>query len=536
MRLSKACVAAGVPLEPPGGTPAGLREWTGSLGNAATLLSPPLLLCHAKCHGLVGHCVRGIPLHFRRGARKRLSPPRPLLDSPCRHPRMLSCTRGGASHAGNEPCHGMARPHVIRLVQNLRAPLGWGMPGGGDGVAGAMGRRRRWHSGALAGHTAIASRGGGGCKDNDDDDGVGLLTLSRPSLGVKLLRRREQRPLRVATLCSGIEAPIQALEQLCIPFRHVAACEKDPVVRRVLAHNFAPEVLHEDLAALQPGELPPHDLLFVGFPCQPWSSDGVGKGFLDLRGALIIPLVQLISETMPPVAVLENVKGLATARHAEAFGGLLMLLRDLRDAKGRGYEVQYKVLDTKHFGVPQSRPRLWIILVRSDVLARGLSWPCPSERPCRDIDLILGQRPPRSSLTRKYPSSTNAQANLLNQMRALKDKGEHPFDDTFILDIDHSQSRAGSSSKGFSPCLTRARARQGHWISTHGRRLNTGEMAQLQSMLPGRLRLPPGVSHAALNAMIGNSMSVNIIQCIVAMLSRSVPSLFHEPIADPWAG
>eukprot|EP00959_Pyramimonas_sp_CCMP1952_P150039 3139579-Pyramimonas_sp.AAC.1 len=76
----------------------------------------------------------------------------------------------------------------------------------------------------------------------------------------------------------------------------------------------------------------------------------------------------------------------------------------------------------------------------------------------------------------------------------------------------------------------------GHWISTHGRYATTDEMLLLQNMLPSRVRLPETVTEQQLRCMIGNSMSVNIIGCVLSMLSRSVPSLFPAGnISERWS-
>ena len=92
--------------------------------------------------------------------------------------------------------------------------------------------------------------------------------------------------------------------------------------------------------------------------------------------------------------------------------------------------------------------------------------------------------------------------------------------------------------KGCSPCLTKTRASVGgHWVTSYGRRLGTDAMLKLQHMNPERLRRPNIVPMNAFNSMIGNAMSVNIVEVLLVMLSRSCPSVLgtKAPLPDRWS-
>ncbi len=93
--------------------------------------------------------------------------------------------------------------------------------------------------------------------------------------------------LRVGTDCSGIEAPIQALKNLKVPFRHVFACEKDKFARKSIEANYKPEKMYEDITSRNHKELPDIDLYVCGFPCQSFSKAGKQKGMDDPRGLII---------------------------------------------------------------------------------------------------------------------------------------------------------------------------------------------------------------------------------------------------------
>jgi site-specific DNA-cytosine methylase len=210
-----------------------------------------------------------------------------------------------------------------------------------------------------------------------------------------------------------------------------------------------------------------------------------------------------------------------------------------RHANGAGYHVEHMKLDTKFFKVPQSRPRIWIVCVRQDMLDGPLIWPTPSATPCIAIDDMLGPRPPRAEVEHALPpeSQVNSRTNTIRSLDLIRSGGTDPFGSTFVIDIDHSKSRKGTRMLGCSPCLTRSRAvTGGHWISTHGRRLSVAEMMRLQNMRPDRLEVPDSVPASAFRGMIGNSMSVNVVEALLAMLSKAAPRVMQAgTLPDRWS-
>eukprot|EP00971_Amphidinium_carterae_P338476 6475829-Amphidinium_carterae.2 len=194
------------------------------------------------------------------------------------------------------------------------------------------------------------------------------------------------KALRVVTLCSGLEAPIQALERLQVPFHHLIACDIEPAVRKVIAKNFAPEQMLGDLT-VDYEQIPDHDLLICGFPCQPFSSMGLNLGWQDSRGNVIVYVLKVIQTRMPQYVVLENVKGLTSETHKSFFEGLMGMLRSLQRGSLR-YHVSAEVVNSKFFSAPQSRERLYIVAIRSDVLLQPPQWPAAGQ-PCRDLWGVL---------------------------------------------------------------------------------------------------------------------------------------------------
>ncbi len=109
-----------------------------------------------------------------------------------------------------------------------------------------------------------------------------------------------------------------------------------------------------DIKQIDPRELPDFDLFTGGFPCQPFSSAGLGQGELDIRGTLFYDIIRICSEKKPKHLLLENVKGLTTKRHKETLGKIKNELEHL------GYDLNIKLLNTKDYGIPQNRLRVWI--------------------------------------------------------------------------------------------------------------------------------------------------------------------------------
>lgn len=115
------------------------------------------------------------------------------------------------------------------------------------------------------------------------------------------------------------------------------------------------EVFYEDANTIKPEEMPQFDLLCAGFPCQPFSIAGRRKGFDDQRGTMFFEIARVAGKRRPAYLLLENVPGLLSHDQGRTFTAILSTLSQL------GYHVEFQVLNSKDFGVPQSRKRLYII-------------------------------------------------------------------------------------------------------------------------------------------------------------------------------
>lgn len=112
-----------------------------------------------------------------------------------------------------------------------------------------------------------------------------------------------------------------------------------------------------DITKINPEELPDFDMFTGGFPCQPFSTVGMQQGELDRygRGTLVYDIIRICAHKKPKYVFLENVKGLATKRFESTFNMIKEAFREL------GYgELHYAILNTKDYGIPQNRERLWM--------------------------------------------------------------------------------------------------------------------------------------------------------------------------------
>ena len=141
-------------------------------------------------------------------------------------------------------------------------------------------------------------------------------------------------------------------------FQCVGHCEIDKFADasyRAIHHPEKEERYFQDARAIDPNDLPDFELLCGGFPCQAFSYAGKRRGFADARGTLFFEIARLAQARRPPYLFLENVPGLLSHDEGRTFAAILAALDDL------GYHVEWSVLNSKDFGVPQSRRRLFLI-------------------------------------------------------------------------------------------------------------------------------------------------------------------------------
>ena len=140
----------------------------------------------------------------------------------------------------------------------------------------------------------------------------------------------------------------------------VFSSEIDRFAQQTYCANFG-EIPHGDITKIDEKDIPPHDVILAGFPCQAFSVAGLRKGFEDTRGTLFFDVARIASYHKPKLIFLENVKGFVNHDKGNTFKVVKQTLEDL------GYKVYSKVLNAKDFGVPQDRERIYIVAFLDDV-------------------------------------------------------------------------------------------------------------------------------------------------------------------------
>ena len=171
----------------------------------------------------------------------------------------------------------------------------------------------------------------------------------------------QQRRLITATiqffdLFSGIGGFREGLRRAG-GFTCVGHCEVDTYADKNyrLLFDTEGEWYCSDARTIEPERMPDFDLLCAGFPCQAFSIAGKREGFADARGTLFFEIARLVADKRPAYFILENVPGLLSHDKGRTFHTILSTLSEL------GYGVEWKVLNSKDFGVPQSRKRVYLV-------------------------------------------------------------------------------------------------------------------------------------------------------------------------------
>ena len=145
-----------------------------------------------------------------------------------------------------------------------------------------------------------------------------------------------------------------ALKKAKINHKAVGYSENDKFAIEIYELNHPGVKNFGDITKIKPEELPNFNFFTGGFPCQPFSQAGDGLGIKDTRGTLFHDIIRICEYKQPENILLENVKGLITARHKYT-------LRTIREELTRiGYNIHVQLLNSKHYGIPQNRERVWI--------------------------------------------------------------------------------------------------------------------------------------------------------------------------------
>ncbi|MFB2880392.1 DNA cytosine methyltransferase [Floridanema aerugineum] len=164
-----------------------------------------------------------------------------------------------------------------------------------------------------------------------------------------------EKRLKVASFFSGIGGFDLGFEMAGMNV--VMQCELDPFCRKVLKKHWPDVLLYEDIAKIKTEQIPYADVYVAGFPCQDVSlaNQGKRKGLEGTRSRLFHEFIRFVEERQPRWIVLENVPGLLNSNNGKDFAVVLNTLESC------GYGISWRVFDSKFFGTPQRRRRVFIV-------------------------------------------------------------------------------------------------------------------------------------------------------------------------------
>jgi len=165
----------------------------------------------------------------------------------------------------------------------------------------------------------------------------------------------------------GFRIAMQNLRGKC-----VFTSEIDTNVQKTYLTNFGDKP-YGDITKIHELNIPDHDILCAGFPCQPFSIAGFKEGFNDTRGTLFFDIARIIKAKQPKAIFLENVKGLVNHNKGNTLKTILSVLREELNY----YVPEPEVINAKDFGLPQNRERIFIVGFRQDLKINEFEYPKP---------------------------------------------------------------------------------------------------------------------------------------------------------------
>lgn len=191
----------------------------------------------------------------------------------------------------------------------------------------------------------------------------------------------------------------------------VFSSEIDKFARKTYEHNFG-EVPFGDITKIKEQNIPEHDVLCAGFPCQAFSIAGKRKGFADeTRGTLFFDIARILKEKQPKAFFLENVKGLRNHDKGKTLKTILKVLRE-----DLNYFVpEPQIINAKNFGVPQNRERIFIIGFRKDLNINKFEYPKPLKK-----KIVFGDIKEENEVSSKYYLSVS----YLNTLKKHKKRNK----------------------------------------------------------------------------------------------------------------
>lgn len=284
-------------------------------------------------------------------------------------------------------------------------------------------------------------------------------------------------------LFAGIGGFHQAAKEL--GGKCVFASEIDPAARFAYKTNYDIEP-QGDIKEIHADDIPDHEVLFAGFPCQPFSIIGNRLGFDDIRGTLFFEITRILEAKMPSMFILENVKQLSRHNKGKTLQTILTTLHNL------GYVIYWDVLNALDFGLPQKRERTIIVGFRDMA-----EFAFPTEKTGWNLADLLE---PDDVVDKKFFASER----IINKRKEKHISSHYPA-------IWHENKSGNVCSYPYS-CALRAGASYNYLLVNGVRRLTPREMLRLQGF-PDSFKIVCNNSQTRKQA--GNAVPVNVIKAVL---------------------
>jgi DNA (cytosine-5)-methyltransferase 1 len=329
----------------------------------------------------------------------------------------------------------------------------------------------------------------------------------------------------------GIRLPFQEIGGKCI-----FSSEWDKFSQKTYAANFG-EIPHGDITEISSNDIPKHDLLLAGFPCQAFSQAGLRQGFFDTRGTMFFEIQRILAFHRPKAFLLENVKQLKGHDKGRTLKTILSILRgedvpiipndvpmssEARESLSTrlSYDVSFKVLRATDFGVPQKRERVYILGFDRRFYPDGTA-----ERVFES--LVITQFSPKLGdvlekldvdTRKKYTISDKLWSGHKRRLKEHREKGNGFGYSLFNADSPYCNTISARYYKDGSEILIDQSE-----FGKNPRKLTPRECARIQGF-PDDFRLSQ-VSDVQCYRQFGNSVSVPVIRAIATEMEKHLVSI-----------
>jgi len=286
----------------------------------------------------------------------------------------------------------------------------------------------------------------------------------------------------------GMRIPFDEMGCQCL-----FSSEWDEAACKTYAANFGVRP-YGDITAIPSRDIPAHDILLAGFPCQAFSIMGKRKGFADTRGTMFFEIQRILDHHHPQAILLENVKQLVTHDHGNTFATILSVLDSL------GYHVKWKVLNALDFGLPQKRERVIVVGFTDQRKSDHFSFDF-EKLPYRLADILERDEDVDPSLF--------ASDHIVAKRRA-KVEGKS----VFYPSVWH-ENKSGNISILDHACALRTGASYNYLLINGVRRPSSRELLRLQGF-PEDFKIV--VSHQEIRRQTGNSVAVPMIRAVARQM------------------